>query len=95
LVHPVDTKLTGCTELLDFKGSGTWIPSKDGVNPRMVNGYGQIFANDAYFAIFYPMDSKNKAGDAFHTFCREYGAPEKLRFDGNEDQTDKNTEIQQ
>jgi hypothetical protein len=32
--------------------------SKDG------NRYGQIFANDAYFATFYSMDSKNKAGDA-------------------------------
>jgi hypothetical protein len=39
------------------------------------NKYGQIFANEAYFAVFYPMESKSKAGDALHTFCREYGAP--------------------
>jgi hypothetical protein len=58
------------------------------------NKYGQIFANEAYFAVFYPMDSKSKAGDALHTFCREYGAPEKLRFDGSKEQTGKNTEFQ-
>jgi hypothetical protein len=58
------------------------------------NKYGQIFANEAYFAVFYPMDSKSKAGDALHTFCREYGAPEKLRFDGSKEHTGKNTEFQ-
>jgi hypothetical protein len=40
------------------------------------------------------MDSKSKAGDALHTFRREYGAPEKLRFDGSKEQTGKNTEFQ-
>jgi hypothetical protein len=34
------------------------------------NKYGQIFANESYFAVFYPMDSKSKAGDALHTFSR-------------------------
>jgi hypothetical protein len=58
------------------------------------NKNGQIFANEAYFAVFYPMDSKSKAGDALHTFCREYGAPEKLRFDGSKEQTGKNAEFQ-
>jgi hypothetical protein len=58
------------------------------------NKYGQMFANEAYFAVFYRMDSKSKAGDALHTFCREYGAPEKLRFDGSKEQNGKNTEFQ-
>jgi hypothetical protein len=53
------------------------------------NKYGQIFANDAYFAVLYPKD-----GDALHAFCREYGAPDKLRFDGSKEQTGKNTEFQ-
>jgi hypothetical protein len=51
--------------------------SKDGKK------YGQIFANETYFAVFYPMDSKSKAGDALRTFCKEFGVPEKLRFDGS------------
>ena len=51
---------------------GTWFSdtidgrakSKDG------NQYAQIFANEAYFATIYPMDTKGKAGDALRTFCR-------------------------
>jgi hypothetical protein len=58
------------------------------------NKYGQIFANESYFSVFYPMDSKSKAGDALHTFCREYGATKKLRFDGSKEQTGKNREFQ-
>jgi hypothetical protein len=91
---PSIQKRTGCTKLLDFNGNGRRIPSKDGVNPMMVTNTGKYFTNDAYFATFYPMDSKSKAGDAFNTFCWEYGAPEKLRFDGRKDQTGKNTEFQ-
>jgi hypothetical protein len=45
------------------------------------NQFSQIFANEDYFVTFYPMDSKGKAGNALHTFYREYGAPEKWRFD--------------
>ena len=62
--------------------------SKDG------NRYGQVFANGSYFATFYPMDSKGKAGEALKTFCKEFGVPEKLRFDGSKEQTGKNTEFQ-
>lgn len=58
------------------------------------NKYGQIFANGAYFATFYPMSEKGKAGDALRLFCREYGVPEMLRFDGSKEQTQKNTEFQ-
>jgi acid phosphatase class B len=48
-----------------------------------------------YFATFYPMDSKGKAGEALRTFCWEYVVPDKLRFDGSKEQTGKNTEFQQ
>jgi hypothetical protein len=61
--------------------------SKDG------NQYGQIFANESYFAVFYPMDSKSKTGDALHTFSRAYAAPEKLVFGGSKEPTGKNTEL--
>jgi hypothetical protein len=52
------------------------------------NTCGQLFANENYFAVFYPMDSKAKAGDTLRIFCQEYGVPERLVHDG------KKTEFQ-
>ena len=74
---------------------GTWftdtvygrVKSKDG------NRYGQIFANESYFATIYPMDSKGKAGEALRTFCREFGVPEKLIVDGSKEHTERGTEF--
>ena len=39
------------------------------------------------------MDSKKKAGNALRLFCQEFGAPEKLTFDGSKEQTKKGTEF--
>ena len=64
------------------------VKSKDG------NTCGQIFANENYFAVFYPMDSKAKAGDALRTFCSEYGVPEKLVHDGAKEMCGKHTHFQ-
>jgi len=64
------------------------------VKSRDGNICGQIFANDKYFAVFYPMDSKAKAGDALKTFCKEYGVPELLRSDQAKEMVKKNTEFQ-
>ena len=74
---------------------GTWFSDTvDGhVKSRDGNSYGQIFANEAYFATIYPMDTKRKAGDALRTFCREFGVPSKLIVDGSREQTGKNTEF--
>ena len=33
------------------------------------NKYGQVFANNAYFAVIYPMDTKKKVGKALRVFC--------------------------
>ena len=55
------------------------------------NRYAQVFANLGYFAKIYPMDRKGKAGDALKVFCREFGVPESLTFDGSKEQTGKNT----
>ena len=55
------------------------------------NQYAQVFANKNYFAKLYPMDSKGKAGDALKMFCKEFGVPESLTFDGSKEQTGKNT----
>jgi hypothetical protein len=63
------------------------VKSKDG------NICGQIFANDSYFATFYPMDTKKKAGDALRIFCKEFGVPDTLRHDGAKEMCEKNTEF--
>ena len=39
------------------------------------------------------MDSKSKAGDTLRVFCREFGVPESLTFDGSKEQCGKNTEF--
>ena len=57
------------------------------------NLYGQLFANNAYFAMIYPMDSKGKAREALKMFCAEFGVPEKLVFDGSMEQTGRKTEF--
>ena len=57
------------------------------------NRYAQVFANKGYFSKIYPMNSKGEAGDALRTFCREFGVPEHLTFDGSKEQTGKNTEF--
>ena len=57
------------------------------------NRYAQIFTNKNYYAKLYPMDSKGKAGDALRIFCREFGVPERLTFDGSGEQNGKDTEF--
>ena len=53
---------------------------------KAVNNYGQVFANNAYFAAIYPMDTKKKVGEALCVFCQEFGVPERLTMDGAPDQ---------
>ena len=55
------------------------------------NKYAQVFTNKSYFSRIYPMDSKRKAGDALRTFCKEFGVPEKLTFDGSKEQCQPGT----
>ena len=73
--------------------SGKW--STDTMDGRVKslagNRYAQVFANYAYFARIYPMDSKKKAGDALRLFCQEFGIPEDLTFDGSKEQNMKGT----
>ena len=64
------------------------------VKSRDGNKCGQIFANGAYFATFYPMDTKSKAGDSLRVFCKEFGVPETLRHDGAMEMKGKKTEFQ-
>ena len=39
------------------------------------------------------MDREGKAGDALKVFCREFGIPDNLTFDGSKEQGGKNTEF--
>ena len=74
---------------------GDWFT--DTLDGRVVskagNRYGQVFANKSYFAAIYPMDSKGKAGKALRIFCQEFGVPDKLTFDGSQEQNGKRTEF--
>ena len=56
------------------------------VKSKQGNRYAQVFGNQSYFAKIYPMDSKGQAGEALKTFCREFGVPEHLNFDGSKEQ---------
>jgi hypothetical protein len=57
------------------------------------NRYAQIMANKDFFAVAYPMATKFGAGDSLRQFINEYGRPEKLTFDGSQEQCGKKTEF--
>ena len=57
------------------------------------NKYAQVISNTNYFAKIYPMDTKSKAGEALKEFCREFGIPQHLTFDGASEQCKKGTEF--
>ena len=59
---------------------GDWytVNLHDRTNSKSGNKYGQLFANSAYFAAIYPMDTKKKVGEALSVFCQEFGVPERL-----------------
>ena len=50
-----------------------------------------MFTNKGYFAKLYPMGSKWEARAALKLFCKEFGVPEKLTFDGSKEQCCKGT----
>ena len=54
------------------------------------NKYGQVFANNAYFAAIYPMDTKKKVGEALRVSYQKCGVPERLTMDGAPDQVGQN-----
>lgn len=57
------------------------------------NKYAQVMANKDFFAVAYPMGSKSGACDALRQFINEYGRPEKLTFDGSQEQCGSKTEF--
>jgi hypothetical protein len=50
-------------------------------------------ANKDFFAMAYPMSNKSSAGDSLRKFIHEFGRPEKLTFDGSQEQCGKKTEF--
>ena len=57
------------------------------------NKYAQVIANKDFFAVAYPLQSKSGAGDALRQFVNEYGRPEKLTYDGSQEQNGPKTEF--
>jgi hypothetical protein len=55
----------------------------------------QVFVNNSFFAVAYPMETKRYAGKALKEFINEFGNPELLTFDGSKEQTAKNSEFMQ
>jgi hypothetical protein len=57
------------------------------------NRYAQIFANKDFFAVAYPIAKQASAGDSLRRFINEFGRPEKLTFDGSQEQCGRKTEF--
>ena len=57
------------------------------------NRYAQVFANDSFFAVSYPMEKKSSAGQALKQFIVEFGIPDWIICDGSGEQTGKSMEF--
>ena len=57
------------------------------------NRYAQVFTNDSFFAVSYPMEKKSCAGQALKQFIVEFGVPDRIVCDGLGEQTGKRTEF--
>ena len=57
------------------------------------NRYAQVFANDSFFAVSYPMEKKSSAGEALKQFIDEFGIPDQIVCDSLGEQTGKRMEF--
>jgi hypothetical protein len=57
------------------------------------NRYAQIMANKDYFAVAYPMSKKSEAGKSLRRFIHDFGRPERLTFDGSQEQCGRKTDF--
>ena len=57
------------------------------------NKYAQVFANESFFAVSYPMDKKSSAGQALKQFIADFGIPDRIVCDGSGEQTGKRMEF--
>ena len=57
------------------------------------NKYAQVFANELFFAVSYPMDKKRSDGQALKQFIADYGVPDQIICGGSGEQFGKRTEF--
>ena len=57
------------------------------------NKYAQVFANDSFFAVSYPMDKKSSAGQALKQFIADFGIPDQIVCGSSGEQTGKRMEF--
>jgi hypothetical protein len=57
------------------------------------NKYAQVFTSRDLFAVTYPMATKSAAGDGLRQFIHDFGRPERLTFNGSQEQCGKKTEF--
>ena len=58
------------------------------------NKHAQIFANESFFAIAYPIEHKSSTGQALKQSISDFGIPDKLVCNGAVEQVGKRTEFQ-
>ena len=51
------------------------------------NKYAQVLANESFFSVAYPMESKSSIGKVLKQFIADYGVPDKIICDGSAEQT--------
>ena len=63
---------------------------------KSINGqkYSQVFGNKQFFIEAYPIKKKSHASEGLDKFVKEYGAPDKLIYDGGAEQVGRKTEYQ-
>ena len=61
-----------------------------------MNGYqySQVFGNKQFSVGAYPIKKKSDVSEGLDKFVREYGAPDKLIYDGGAEQVGRKTEFQ-
>ena len=57
------------------------------------NKNAQVFANDSFFAVSYPMDKKSSAGEALKQFIADFSIPDRIICDGSGEQMGKRMEF--
>ena len=56
--------------------------------------YLQVFINKEFFVEAYPIKKKKDCHESLEKFVKEYGAPDKMIYDGSGEQTGRKTEFQ-
>ena len=64
-------------------GGQFYTDTMDAYNKSLdVNRHAQVFANQDFFAMAYPMEHNSSAGEGLRQFVHNFGRPKKITFDG-------------